>query len=159
VVDMACGHGLLAHIMLLLDSHSGEALAVDRRIPPSARTLATALQVEWPQLAGAVRFIEEEITQITLTSSDLIVSAHACGALTDLVLDRAVQAGARVAVLPCCHDLQVADAGGLQGWMDGPLAVDATRVARLRAAGYRVYTQTIPVEITPKNRLLIAEPL
>jgi hypothetical protein len=42
--------------------------------------------------------------------------------------------------------------------MDGPLAVDATRVARLRAAGYRVTTQTIPAEITPKNRLLLAEP-
>jgi hypothetical protein len=42
--------------------------------------------------------------------------------------------------------------------MDGPLAVDATRVARLRARGYRVVTQTIPAEITPKNRLLLAEP-
>ena len=30
--------------------------------------------------------------------------------------------------------------------------------ARLRGSGYRVYTQTIPVAITPKNRLLLAEP-
>ncbi len=29
VVDLACGHGLLAHIMLLLDDSSAEALAVD----------------------------------------------------------------------------------------------------------------------------------
>jgi len=29
VVDLACGHGLLAHIMLLLDDSSEEALAVD----------------------------------------------------------------------------------------------------------------------------------
>jgi hypothetical protein len=47
----------------------------------------------------------------------------------------------------------------LQGWLDGPLAVDATRAARLRAAGFRVRTQTIPQEITPKNRLLLGEPL
>jgi hypothetical protein len=87
-----------------------------------------------------------------------VVSAHACGALTDLILDRAIAAGARVAVLPCCHNLDAADLGGLQGWMDGPLAVDATRVARLRTAGYTVFTQMIPLEITPKNRLLLAEP-
>ena len=29
VVDLACGHGLLAHIMLLLDDRSAQALAVD----------------------------------------------------------------------------------------------------------------------------------
>jgi hypothetical protein len=28
IVDLACGHGLLAHIMLLLDDSSAEALAV-----------------------------------------------------------------------------------------------------------------------------------
>lgn len=158
VVDMACGHGLLAHILLLLDRQSAEALAVDLRIPESAGTLAAALQADWPRLGGQIRFVAESIEQIALTPDDLVVSAHACGGLTDLVLDRAVRAGARVAVLPCCHDLQVAETGGLQGWMDGPLAVDATRVARLRAQGYRVYTQTIPAEITPKNRLLLAEP-
>jgi hypothetical protein len=43
--------------------------------------------------------------------------------------------------------------------MDAALAIDATRAARLSAAGYRVRTQTIPSEITPKNRLLIGEPL
>jgi len=31
--------------------------------------------------------------------------------------------------------------------------------ARLRTAGYHVHTQTIPTEITPKNRLLLAGPL
>jgi hypothetical protein len=43
-------------------------------------------------------------------------------------------------------------------WLDGPLAVDVTRAARLRSGGYRVYTQVIPGDITPKNRLLLAEP-
>jgi hypothetical protein len=31
-------------------------------------------------------------------------------------------------------------------------------LARLRAQGYRVFTQQIPAAITPKNRLLLAEP-
>jgi hypothetical protein len=63
-----------------------------------------------------------------------------------------------LAVLPCCHDLARSDTGGLEGWVDGPLAVDVTRAARLRQAGYMVMTQHIPGEITPKNRLLMAHP-
>ena len=33
-----------------------------------------------------------------------------------------------------------------------------TRVDRLRAAGYKVFTQTIPEDITPMNRLLLGTP-
>ncbi len=158
VVDLACGHGLLAQILLLLDSQSKGALAVDVRLPPSAATLAEVLQTEWPRLKDQLRFVEGGLETVPLDADDLVVSAHACGHLTDLILERAMAARARVAVLPCCHDLDVAATGGLLGWVDGPLAVDVTRVATLRAAGYTVYTQTIPAEITPKNRLLLAEP-
>lgn len=159
VVDLACGHGLLAYTLMLLDNSSPEALAVDMRIPESAKTLATALEEAWPRLRGRVRFEEGKIEQVALTPNDLVVSVHACGGLTDLVLERGLAAGARVAVLPCCHNLDHGDRGGLEGWLDGPLAVDATRVARVRSHDYKVYTQTIPLDITPKNRLLLAEPL
>jgi SAM-dependent methyltransferase len=158
VVDLACGHGLLASILLLLDDNSPSALAVDRHVPDSAGALATVLEAAWPRLLGRVRFEPGEIEQVVLTPDDLIVSVHACGGLTDLVLERALKARARVAVLPCCHNLDNGDTGGLQGWLDGPLAIDATRAARLQAHGYTVYTQTIPLEITPKNRLLLGEP-
>ncbi len=157
VVDLACGHGLLAQILLLLDDSSPVALAVDRHIPKSAETLAASLRHDWPRLDDRVRFVESDLQDVELHHDDLVVSAHACGGLTDLVLDRAVDAGARVAVLPCCHDLRDADLGGLQGWLDGPLAMDTLRACRLRSRGYRVFTQQIPDEITPKNRLLMAE--
>jgi SAM-dependent methyltransferase len=159
IVDLACGHGLLAQLLLLLDDSSGLALAVDRSLPKSAATLAEALGRQWPRLHQRVALIEADLETVPLQAGDLVVSAHACGVLTDLVLDRAVTAGARVAVLPCCHALDGADLGSLEGWLDGPLAMDAARVARLRARGYRVYTQLIPGEITPKNRLLLAAPI
>lgn len=158
VVDLACGHGLLAHILVLLDDSSPEALAVDRCIPQNASKLAAALEESWPRLSGRVRSVETSLEEVELQRDDLIVSVHACGSLTDLVLERAMDVGARVAVLPCCHNLDDADPGGLQGWLDGPLAVDVTRAARLRSRGYQVFTQQIPVDITPKNRLLMAEP-
>ena len=158
VIDLACGHGLLAHLLLLLDNSSPTALGIDRRIPASAARLAEVLEETWPRLNGRVRLIQEELETIPLERGDLVVSVHACGGLSDLVLERAMAAGARVAVLPCCHDLHQADLGGLQGWMDGPLAMDVMRAGRLRAGGYRVMTQQIPGDITPKNRLLLAEP-
>jgi hypothetical protein len=65
---------------------------------------------------------------------------------------------ARVAVLPCCHSLRKQDTGGFEAWVDGTLAIDIQRVARLRAAGYTVKMQNIPAEVTPKNRLIMAEP-
>jgi SAM-dependent methyltransferase len=158
VVDLASGHGLLAQILLLLDHDIPEALAVDRRIPDNAALLAAGLRSEWPRLGGRISFVEADLEQVPLSPDDIVVSVHACGGLTDLVLKRAMASRCRVAVLPCCHDLRSADAGGLQGWLDGPLAVDVTRAALLRSRGYRVYTQTIPGDITPKNRLLMAEP-
>jgi len=158
IVDLACGHGLLAQILLLLDDSSPMAWAVDRQIPKSAATLAASLHEVWPRLRGRVRFVETDLTTVELHHDDLIVSAHACGGLTDLVLEQAVAARARVAVLPCCHNFKGADLGGLEGWMDGQLAMDVVRVVRLRSRGYRVFTQQIPRDITPKNRLLLAEP-
>ncbi len=158
VVDLACGHGLLAQILLLLDDSSPAALAVDRKVPKSATALAASLCSDWPRLQERTRFVEADLREVPLHADDLVVSAHACGGLTDLILDRAVAARARVALLPCCHDLKGGDLGGLQGWLDGPLAMDAVRASRLRLHGYRVYTQLIPGDITPKNRLLMAEP-
>jgi len=159
VVDLACGHGLLAHIMLLLDDSSPEALAVDLDFNRNTRQLSQAIVDRWPRLQNRIHFTKAKIDEITLGPEDLVISVYACGDLTDTVIDQAAKAGSRLAVLPCCHDTKTGELGGLDGWLDGPLAIDVTRATRLQARGYTVLTRTIPVEITPKNRLLIAAPL
>jgi hypothetical protein len=158
VVDLACGHGLVAWVMLLLDDTSPSALAVDARLPPSAGSLATAMERAWPRLAGRVTIEERPLAGVTLGAGDVVVATHACGALTDAVIDKVLAARARVALLPCCHDEETCDSGGLRGWLDVATAVDATRAARLRAHGYSVQTQVIPRAITAKNRLLLGAP-
>jgi hypothetical protein len=158
IVDLCAGHGLLAQIMLLLDDSSPSALAVDKTLSASAAKLHDALAQTWPRLTGRVAFVASDIDDVEIVHSDIVVSAHACGALTDRVLERAADAKARVAVLPCCHDLATCDAGTLTGWLDGPAAIDVRRAMRLERRGYRVWTQTIPADITPKNRLLIGAP-
>jgi len=157
IVDLACGHGLLAHIMLILDDSSKTAIAVNKKIPLNAKKLSNALVTSWPRLKDRVIYKQMPVQDITILPDDIVVSAHACGSLTDLIIDKAIEQHARVAVLPCCHDLKESSTNGLEGWMDKTLAVDTVRAVRLRSKGYRIVTQKIPGDITPKNRLLMGE--
>jgi hypothetical protein len=159
IADLAGGHGLLAHALLLLDDSSPAAVVVDPVMPKSARTLHHLLVRAWPRLGGRVEHVPAAVDEVALDAADVVVSCHACGALTDLVLGRAAAARARVAVLPCCHDEETCDTGGLAGWLEPSLAIDVVRATRLEASGYRVWTQRIPADITPKNRLLLAAPI
>src|SRR5579864_8086240 len=61
VVDLACGHGLVAWLMLVLDDTSPGALAVDARIPASAARVGDAMTRVWPRLAGRVRLEERPL--------------------------------------------------------------------------------------------------
>jgi hypothetical protein len=142
----------------LLDDSLPSVLAVDRRIPPSAAKISAALVTAWPRLGGRIRIVEQGIDQIEVQPDDLLVSAHACGGLTDEILSKAIGASARVVVMPCCQSIGKSDLGGVEGWLDPDLAVDVTRAARLRSHGYAVHTQRIPASITAKNRVLFGEP-
>jgi methyltransferase family protein len=159
IVDLCAAHGLLAHVLLLLDDTSPAALVVDTTIAPSAAKIHRALVDAWPRLDGRVRFVAAALEEVALDAGDLVVSIHACGATSDRVLDRAAAARARVAVVPCCHDFETCDPGDLRGWITDPLAIDVMRAVKLGAAGYRVWTQTIPETITPMNRLLLGTPM
>ena len=158
VMDMAAGHGLLAHLMVLLDDSSPRAVAVDTRLPPSAAAVQAALVEAWPRLLNRVALVAAPLDDVSLHEDDVVVSSHACGTLTDTILEHVITARTRVAVLPCCHDARACDAGGLTGWLEPSLAIDVRRAERLSRHGYHVWTQTIPASITPKNRLLIAAP-
>jgi hypothetical protein len=158
VVDVAGGHGLLAAVMLLLDASSSAGVVVDPSPPASSAALFEALTATWPRLA-VVRHAAVTLDAFALEPGDVVVSCHACGALTDRVLEAAAAARAGVAVLPCCHDCPAAAGGPLDGWLDAALAIDVQRALALERRGYNVWTQTIPAEITPKNRLLIGRPL
>jgi len=157
ILDLACGHGLLAHIMLILDDSSKTGIAVDKEIPLNAKKLSSSLIESWPRLKNRIIYKEVSVQEITIRPDDIVVSAHACGSLTDLIIDKAIEQHARVAVLPCCHNLKESSTNGLEGWMDKTLAVDTLRAVRLRSKGYRIVTQKIPNDITPKNRLLMGE--
>ena len=155
IVDWACGHGLLGAIFLLLDDGSPEVISFDVRLPASADKLKAELVSTWPRLHKRWHFTTQP-PQVSV--DDLIVSCHACGALTDDVLRAAVSARARVAVMPCCHRHEDLERKEWLGWLDPSLAMDVHRAEMVRARDYDVWTTTIPPQITPQNRVLMAAP-
>ncbi|MGD9905782.1 MAG: methyltransferase [Vicinamibacterales bacterium] len=155
VVDVGGGHGLLAHVLLLIDRTSPSAVVVDPQPPRSAGTLRAALRDAWPDLPP-VTHQRASFDDVAVAPADLVVSCHACGPLADRILARAAAARARVAVMPCCHHVDGREA--LDGWMDPALAIDARRAFTLQQRDYTVWTATIPAAITPKHRVLMGAP-
>ncbi len=158
VLDLAAGHGLTAFLMLLLDSSARDATAVDIRVPASAARVAEALCAQWPRLHSRVAFVAADLRDAHALAGDVLIAVHACGTLTDDVIQLALARRAAVAVLPCCHDLKRCASGNLAGWINGPLAIDVMRAHTLRSAGYELNASHIPEAITPHNRLLIGWP-
>eukprot|EP00193_Tetraselmis_chui_P008217 CAMPEP_0177765880 /NCGR_PEP_ID=MMETSP0491_2-20121128/8222_1 /TAXON_ID=63592 /ORGANISM="Tetraselmis chuii, Strain PLY429" /LENGTH=232 /DNA_ID=CAMNT_0019282247 /DNA_START=29 /DNA_END=728 /DNA_ORIENTATION=+ len=158
IVDLAAGHGLTAWMLLAMEPACRTALCVDVSQPESAGRLEAALVRAWPRLAGRVRYCTGRVEQLRPHSGCLLFAIHACGPLTDCVLDLAEKGNAPLAVVPCCHSAKTCDTGGLEAWLPLGAAVDATRVARLRRSGYDVSCSTISADITPENRVILASP-
>ena len=170
VADLAAGHGLLGWLLVLLALQDGRrrtAVAVDLRMPPSADALAEAFIHQWPELSGRFDYVESRLENVQANSSVLVASVHACGPLTDAVLARAVDSGAPVAVMPCCHSLRKQPVPAEPGLTSELLAtrakqlgvvraIDDARIAALEAFGYTVDESAIDPEVTPYNRLLLA---
>ena len=130
IVNLAAGHGLLAHILLLLDDSSPGALLIDTAPPPSAARLHAVLVEAWPRLAGRLMFERRSLESVALGAGNMVASSHACGALADAGTGGGGRGEGARGGIPCCHDLAVNDSGSLSGWLDRTLAVDVMRAVR-----------------------------
>jgi hypothetical protein len=157
VVDLCAGYGLLAQVLLLLDGSAGStALAVDVRLPKNHVLVHGAVVATFGDLVGRVTFQRARLEDVALGAGDVIVSAHACGELSDAVLRRAAEVGARVALLPCCHLTRWRP--DLADRADPAACIDDERAAWLVERGYEVIVDTIPESVSAKNRLLLGRP-
>jgi hypothetical protein len=157
VVDLCAGYGLLAQVLLLLDADvRSTALAVDVRLPKNHVLVHDAVVATFPDLAGRVTFQRARLEDVALGAGDVIVSAHACGPLSDAVLSRAAAAGARVALLPCCHLTRRRT--DLVDRADPAARIDEERAMWLVERGYDVIVDTIPAKVSAQNRLLLGRP-
>ncbi len=157
VADLCCGHGLLGILFALFERDVERVILIDQHEPESRQRLIAVTREIAPWIAGK---IDNRVAKISGTDHWVepgvsVVSAHACGVLSDLCIDIAIKSQGPIAILPCCYPRSACDAPlALQTQFGIETAFDIARTYRLEKAGYRVRWGTIPQEITPMNRIL-----
>ena len=159
VADLCCGHGLLGLLYAVFERKVARVILVDRLEPESRAKLFAAVVGVAPWVADKVQSYEAKLdaAQELLPEKCSIVSAHACGVLSDRCIDIAIKLNGRLAILPCCYPKASCNAPpAVQAAFGLNAAYDIDRTYRLTSAGYLVRWTEIPKLITPMNRILIA---
>jgi hypothetical protein len=172
IADLAAGHGLLSWFLLALDP-SRTAICVDKRMPASAEKISMAMLKRFPQLESQWSYVQADLSVVEAHSSTLLTSVHACGSLTDFLIDIAIPVRAPLAVVPCCHTVSAHK--GYQPHVLSGMDVDAVaalvahkhptttigdivdeiRYRTLEKAGYQMEEAMLPEVFTKRNRLLL----
>jgi hypothetical protein len=169
VYDLCCGKSYLSFaVYYYLTSHCQrrvKMLGVDLKRDVIAWCDKTARELGF----SGMRFLCDDVNKITAEGGvDLVISLHACDLATDVVINRAIDLGAKVILsTPCCHKY-LNDKIGVKD-LDFVIkyphlrnklceaVTDALRAQRLEANGYK--TQILELtdpENTPKNTLIRA---
>eukprot|EP00536_Pseudo-nitzschia_multiseries_P008792 jgi/Psemu1/288028/fgenesh1_pg.230_\ len=167
------------------------AVCIDIDMPKSSETAAKIFFDDYPQFRddgsscssllssssphARWDYVEGPVEFIVPDPSTLLVGIHACGKLSDAIIDQAIRSNSQMALVPCCHSKKILTPSQKTDYAalvsnnhtgvgaripSYTLAdfMDAYRTQRLIDAGYRVDEVMIPEEFTPKNRILLATP-
>lgn len=156
--DLCCGNGL-AGAYFLDEKEVEKVVMVDLK----SLMYRTKLQERNPGIV----FINESIDNLIISEKPAaLIGVHACGRLTDIVIEKAVDARVPFAVMPCCYNSEM-NKYELREPPDGRKLVypneqsyyDAFRMQFAKERGYDVVLTTIDPKITPMNNVIVATPL
>ena len=169
VYDLCCGKSYLSfavyHYLTKIKCRKVNMLGIDlkRDVISWCDSLKNELSFD------GMRFVCDDITNTPRdTTPDMVISLHACDIATDIVINSAIELGAKIILsTPCCHKYlnDKINAPELKFVTDYPhlrnklceAITDAIRVARLKAHGYSVSAlELTDPENTPKNTLILA---
>ncbi len=167
ICDLCCGKSYLSfavyHYFTAVKGREVRMVGVDMKaeVMADCEGIARRLGME------GLTFVCADVAQYAFPDAvHMVISLHACDTATDLVLDKAVEWGAKVILsTPCCHhDLNRRLASPALGFIAEhsmlrqklcDAATDALRLKRLEACGYDVCAlELIDPEETPKNVML-----
>ena len=169
VYDLCCGKSYLSfavyYYLTAVKGRTVKMLGIDlkRDCINWCRDLATSLGY------SGMTFVTDDVRNTPQgVTPDMVISLHACDIATDIVINRAMELGAKVILsTPCCHRHinDKIEAGELAFVTEyphlrnklGDVLTDAIRVARLEANGYTVSAlELVDPDDTPKNTLIKA---
>lgn len=169
IYDLCCGKSYLSfavyHYLTVIKQRKVYLLGIDLKKDVMDFCNAKANELGFCDM----HFITDDITNTPKNATpDMVISLHACDIATDIVLNTAVDLGARVILsTPCCHrelstkisapELKfVTKYPKLRRSLCDSLT-DALRLARLEVFGYEVNaTELVDPDDTPKNTLIRA---
>ncbi len=169
IYDLCCGKSYLSfavyYYLTELKSRDVKMLGIDLKRDVIAWCQSVASELSYT----GMQFVCDDITNTPKdVIPDMVISLHACDVATDIVIDRAISLGAKIILsTPCCHrylndkiknsELDfVTEYAHIRNKLCEALT-DSIRLARMRAAGYKVSAlELTDPENTPKNTLLRA---
>lgn len=169
VYDLCCGKSYLSfavyYYLTAIRGREVDMLCMDLKEDVIDYCASVASAVGF----GGMRFIAGDIRLTPRgVTPDLVISLHACDIATDIVLDTAIELGAKVILsTPCCHrylsdrvEMEALSFVTKHPYLKGKLCeiiTEGIRLARLEANGYRVTAlEMTDPDDTPKNTLLRA---
>lgn len=169
IYDLCCGKSYLSfavyYYLTAVKGREVELLGIDLKRDVITWCDSVARELGY----YGMRFVCDDISNTPCgVTPDMVISLHACDVATDIVINRAIELGAKVILsTPCCHKYlnDKIKASELSFLTEYPhirnklceAITDAIRLARLSANGYKVSAlELTDPENTPKNTLLRA---
>ena len=169
IYDLCCGKSYLSfavyYYLTAVKGREVELLGIDLKRDVITWCDSVARELGY----YGMRFVCDDISNTPCgVTPDMVISLHACDVATDIVINRAIELGAKVILsTPCCHKYlnDKIKASELSFVTEYPhirnklceAITDAIRLARLSANGYKVSAlELTDPENTPKNTLLRA---
>lgn len=84
-------------------SPSQSLVCIDIHMPKSAERIAAIMLEHWPAFKEYWDFVEGPVEAVEPDSSTLLVGIHACGMLSDKIIQLAMEGNTPLALVPCCH--------------------------------------------------------
>jgi len=155
IVDNCAGNGLNG-IIWALEGKTQKVLLLDREINPYFQGL---IQYVSTLKDINVEYQTADIKEAGLPEADLITSIHACGTLTDRVIEQAIEQGSPFAVMPCCQSQSVHLNDEILKYFENKRDfIDITRVQNAQNNNYNIILRNVDPKITDKNRIIVGFP-
>lgn len=153
VIDFCSGNGLNG-IFWLLHQAAASVSFVDNKDNSNFNKLEYLLgpYISNSSFSESIPDVSKEKTAFT--------AIHACGELTDWLIDTAVKTRKPFGVMPCCHlnDNNVIKKSILNYFSAKDECIDIARIITIKQSNYRVLVRNISKTITDKNRIIVGVP-
>lgn len=169
IYDLCCGKSYLSfavyYYLTAVKGRTVRLLGIDLKRDVIRWCSELALSLGYTGMSFVCDDVKNTPTE---RAPDMVISLHACDVATDIVIDRAIELGARVILsTPCCHRYlnDRISAQSLEFVTRFPhlrnklceAITDSIRLARLEANGYKVSAPELTdPDDTPKNTLIRA---